>query len=388
MNPGDFQNSSAGKCIKTLRGYWAFIPNPLPPSIDYDKSLIHLLSKADRLLGELSGTGRLLPNPYLLIAPYIRREAVSSSRIEGTQASLNDLFFFEAIEAEEPKVPDVREVRNYVRAMEYGIERLKELPISVRLIREIHEILMQGVRGEHATPGELRRSQNWIGPPGCSLNEATFIPPPVKEMQESLSSWEKYLHSNPDEPPLIQCALMHYQFEAIHPFLDGNGRIGRLLITFFLCERGFLTQPLLYLSAFFDRYREEYYSRLLSISQRGNWLGWIEFFLKGITHQCKEAISDAKKILDLHVEYQQTLERTKKIPESAHRLIDEIFLNPVISINTLSKKWRMPFNSVKTGVLRLIEIGILKEVGGRKRNKLFIAPRLMELLTSTDRKKD
>lgn len=386
MNPKDFQNSSSGKCIKTFKGCWAFIPNVLPPAIDYDKSLIRLLSDADRLLGELSGTGRLLPNPYLLISPYIRREAVSSSRIEGTQASLNDLFFFEAAETEEPKVPDVREVRNYVRAMEYGIERLKDLPISVRLIREIHEILMQGVRGEHATPGELRRSQNWIGPPGCSLNEATFVPPPVEEMKESLSQWEKYLHSNTDEPPLIQCALMHYQFEAIHPFVDGNGRIGRLLITFFLCEREFLTQPLLYLSAFFDRYREEYYSRLLAVSQKGDWRGWIEFFLRGIAHQCREAILDAERILDLHIEYQRMLERIQKIPETAHRLIDEIFLNPVISISGLSKRWGIPFMSIKRGVLRLVEVGILEEVKGRKRNKLFIARKLMELLTTTDRR--
>jgi len=219
LDPKDFKDSSAGKCIKTPRGYWAFIPNPLPPPIDYDRNLVRLLSDADRLLGELSGTGRLLPNPYLLIAPYIRREAVSSSRIEGTQASLSDLFFFEATKTDKPRVPDVREVQNYVRAMEYGIKRLKDLPVSIRLIREIHQILMEGVRGKHATPGELRRTQNWIGPPGCSLNEAAFIPPPVEEMNKALSDWERYIHSNPHEPPLVQCALMHYQFEAIIPFL-------------------------------------------------------------------------------------------------------------------------------------------------------------------------
>ncbi len=212
MNHKDFKYSSAGKCLKTLRGYWAFVPNALPPRINYDKDLIYLLSDADRLLGELSGTGRLLPNPYLLIAPYIRREAVSSSRIEGTQASLSDLFFFEAAEFEEPKVPDVIEVRNYVRAMECGIDRLEKLPVSTRLICEIHKVLMEGVRGEHATPGEIRRSQNWIGPAGCSLNESTYVPPPVEEMKQALSDWEKYLHSNPKEPPLIQCAFMHYQF--------------------------------------------------------------------------------------------------------------------------------------------------------------------------------
>jgi cell filamentation protein, protein adenylyltransferase len=382
LNPKDFENSKSGRCINTLKGYWAFVPNPLPPEITYDKKLIRLLSEADRLLGELSGTGRLLPNPYLLISPYMRREAVSSSRIEGTQASLSDLFFFEAAESEEPKVPDVLEVRNYVRAMEYGVERLKDLPISSRLIREIHKILMKGVRGEHATPGEFRRSQNWIGPPGCSLNDATFVPPPVKEMHQALSDLEKYIHSNPEESPLIQCALIHYQFEAIHPFLDGNGRIGRLLITFFLCERGYLTQPLLYLSAFFEKFRGEYYSGLLGVSQRGEWKKWIEFFLKGIVSQSKDAILDAKKILDLHAEYQKKIEGTKKIPESAHRLLNEIFLNPVISIAGLSKKWNLPFNSIKTGVLRLVELGILTEAKERKRNKLFIASKLMELLTA------
>lgn len=386
MKPEDFENSSAGRCVKTTTGYWAFIPHPLPPVLSYDTSLIRLLSEAHRLLGELSGTGRLLANPYLLIAPYVRREAVSSSRIEGTQASLNDLFFFEASESEKPKVPDVREVKNYVRAMEYGIDRLKELPISIRLIGEIHRVLMEDVRGDHATPGEIRRSQNWVGPPGCSLQDATYVPPPVEEMKNALSDWEKYLHSDPDAPPLIQCALMHYQFEAIHPFLDGNGRVGRLLITFFLWEKGLLTQPLLYLSAFFDRFRDEYYSRLLAVSGCGDWQRWIEFFLRGVVNQAKDAISDAKKLIELHAEYRRRLETTKKIPESAYRLIDEVFISPVLSIAGLSKKWNMPFNSVKTGVSRLTKTGIFREATGRRRNKLFIAPELMELLTASDKR--
>ena len=385
MNPKAFETSIAGKCIKSTGGYWAYLPNALPPHIDFDKKIIQLLSNADRVLGELSGTGRLLPNPYFLIRPYVRREAVASSRIEGTQASLSDLFYFEAGETEKPKAPDVKEVQNYVRAMEFGIKRLKKLPVSIRLICEIHKILMRNVRGENKTPGELRRSQNWIGTPGCSLDDATFVPPPVEEMKQALSDWEKYLHSNPDDPPLIQCAMMHYQFEAIHPFLDGNGRVGRLLITFFLCERGYLTQPLLYLSGFFDRFRDEYYSKLLAISQKGDWRGWIEFFLRGVTIQAKDAISDAKKILDLNAEYQKSLESTKRIPETSHRLIDEIFFNPVISISQLSHRWGIPFNSVKTGVNRLVKIGILREATARRRNKIYIAPKLMGLLTSTDR---
>lgn len=383
LDPREFDQSSPGRCIKVPTGYWAFIPHPLPPDISYDTPLIHLLSEADRSLGELSGTGRLLANPYLLIAPYVRREAVSSSRIEGTQASLNDLFFFEASETETPRTPDVREVRNYVRAMEYGIERLRDLPISVRLIGEIHGILMEGVRGDHATPGETRRSQNWIGPPGCSLQDATYVPPPVEEMKSALSDWEKYLHADTDTPPLIQCALMHYQFEAIHPFLDGNGRIGRLLITFFLWERDLLTQPLLYLSAFFDRFRDDYYARLLAVSKHGDWRGWIEFFLRGVINQSKDAISDARKIIELHEKYKQRLEASKKIPESAYRMIEELFSNPVLSISSLSKKWGIPFNSVKTGVLRLVSLDILREETGRKRNKLYIASELIELLSES-----
>ena len=259
MHPKDFENSPSGKCIKTLKDYWAFVPNPLPPKVKYDTMLNKLLSVADRLLGELSGTGSVLQNPYLLIAPYSRREAVSSSRIEGTQSSRSDLFFYEALEMKEPKTPDVKEVINYVQAMEEGINLIHKLPISTRLICELHGILMKGVRGKHGAPGELRRSQNWIGPPNCTLNEATYVPPPVEEMNEALSNWEKYVNSDPTEPILIQSALMHYQFEAIHPFIDGNGRIGRLLITLFLYDKGCLTQPLLYLSEFFDKYRNDYY---------------------------------------------------------------------------------------------------------------------------------
>ena len=381
MKLEDFAGSKSGKCIKTTGGYCAFIPNPLPPPLKYDKKLIHLLSDADRQIGELAGTGRLLPNPYFLIRPYIRQEAVSSSRIEGTQTSLSDLFYFEASEQKRPRASDVLEVNNYVRAMEHGLERVKTLPVSVRLIREIHNILMEGVRGENRTPGGLRTSQNWIGPPGCTLNDATYVPPPAEEMKRTLSDLEKYIHSNPEEPPLVQCALIHYQFEAIHPFLDGNGRIGRLLINFFLCERGYLSQPLLYLSSFFEKYRDEYYSRLLAVSQKTDWRAWLEFFLRGIAVQAQDAIAKAKRILELYGEYQRNLSSTKKIPETSPRLIDEIFSNPVISISGLSKKWKVPYNSIKTGVERLVRTGILREETSRRRNKLFIAPGLMAILT-------
>ena len=222
MQPSDFKKSKAGKVIKAPRGYWAFVPNPLPPALELNWDLVLENSHAERALGELAGVARTLPNPHLLIGPFIRREAVLSSRIEGTQASLSDLLFFEASGEKELHSPDVVEVSNYVKALEYGLKRLEKLPVSSRLIREIHERLMEGVRGEHMTPGEFRRSQNWIGPPGCTLMDATFVPPPEEEMKDALDLLENYLHAPAELPSLISLALIHYQFEAIHPFLDGN----------------------------------------------------------------------------------------------------------------------------------------------------------------------
>jgi Fic family protein len=381
VNSKDFQNSTAGKCLPLDLGYCAFLPNPLPPKLDYDSDLVALLSHANWLLGELSGTGRILPNPYLLISPYMRREAVSSSRIEGTQASLNDLFFFEAAETDEPEVPDVKEVRNYVRAIEHGLDLLNRLPVSIRLLLSLHEILMEGVRGEQSAPGQIRRVQNWIGPKGCLLSEATYVPPPVPEMEQALYAWEKYYHSNPREPSLIQCAIMHYQFEAIHPFSDGNGRIGRLLITLMLCEKGILGQPLLYLSKFFEKNREEYWDRLLRVSKTGAWRGWVDFFLRGVASQAEDALSDAQQILQLHDAYLTKLRATRYIPQTAHRLIDEIFMSPVLSIAGLARRWDRPFVSVQRGVDRLVEIGILREVTDKRRNRLYVASDLLTLLS-------
>ena len=384
MNPRDFRSSSAGKCIKSSGGYWAFRPNPLPPKIKLPDRLIQLLSKAERALGELSGTGSILPNPFLLINPNIRREAVASSRIEGTKASLNDLFFFEAAEVGKTFENDVIEVKNYVNAMNYGISKLKELPISIRLIRGIHKILMEGVGGQTAEPGEIRRSQNWIGPPGSNISNAAFVPPPVEEMIMALSTWEKYLHTSGDEPLLIQCALMHYQFEAIHPFLDGNGRVGRLLITFYLCDRGVLSQPLLYLSEYFNRFRNEYYQNLLDVSQKGLWNNWIEYFLRGVLETSQVAQKDARKIVHLHYEYQKKIREYKTTPFTTYLLIDEIFNNPVLSISGLKKKWNLPFNPIKRGINRLIKIGLLEEVTGRKRNKLFVAKDVLKLFSQNE----
>jgi len=380
MDPVRFKHSTAGRCVRKPEDYWAFIPNPLPPQLALDWELASLLAEANARVGELSGAGRLLSNPHLLIQPYIRREAVLSSRIENTQAGMDDLFFFEADESDPPRAPDVREVANYVRTMEYGLERLKTLPVSGRLVREIHEHLMTGVRGGHATPGEFRRTQNWIGPPGCTLMHATFVPPPVEEMHAALSEWEKYLNERPREPPLIQCALMHYQFEAIHPFIDGNGRVGRLLITFLLCERGLLSLPLLYLSAFFERYRDEYYRRLLAVSQEGDWRGWIEFFLRGVATQAQEACDNAGAILNLHEEVQNQVRAAGKAPRHTLRIVDRLFKIPVVAVSVLAKELDLQYSSVKRGIDFLQGLGVLREVTGQQRNRLYMAPKLIDIL--------
>lgn len=388
MRPDDFEHSPAGKCIRTFRDYGAFVPNPLPPSIEYDAQLARLLSDADRLIGELSGIGRVLKNPYLLISPYIRREAVSSSKIEGTQSSLSDLFFYEATDKITTQAPDVKEVHNYVQALTKGIPLLEKLPISTRLICELHQILMKDVRGEHGTPGELRRSQNWIGPPGCFLNEATYVPPPVDEMHNALSDWEKYLNGEPKEPILIQAALMHYQFEAIHPFIDGNGRIGRLLISIFLHNAGALSQPLLYLSEFFEKYRTEYYEILLSVSQKGTWKEWIEFFLRGVINMSQSALDNAKKIVALYDQYSNLITAKKKTPEIAHRLLDELFTSIVFSISALSKQWNIAYTSVKHGVKSLESLNIVKEISGKSRNRLYTSPDLLKIILPDHKKSE
>ena len=372
-----FKNSPSGRLTRTSGGYWAFVPNPLPPKIEWDNALVSVVSRADIAVGTLSGLGETLPNPHLLIYPFVRREAVMSSRIEGTRSSLSDLLLFEATKIERQR--DVKEVQNYVSAMEYGLKRLNELPLSLRFIRELHSILMEGVRGEHATAGEFRQSQNWIGPPGCALNEATFIPPPVTEMQECLNQLEKFLHTEKGLPLLVQLALIHYQFEAVHPFLDGNGRIGRLLITLFLCQRGVLTKPLLYLSAFFERHRQEYYDLLLKISQEGAWREWIEFFLRAVVEQSGDAVSRARRLLDLHHTYTQ-VSREKKLSPTAGQLIELIFMRPLLNARAAQEYLNVTFPAAQKALNALVEIEILAEITGGKRNRVYAAKEILEVL--------
>ncbi len=381
MNPENFRNSNAGKCVRSIgrHPYWAYVPNPLPPKIELDWELANLLSEANIKLGELSGAGQLLPNPHLLIGPFIRREAVMSSRIENTQSGLDQLFLFEADKTESPRIPDVQELVNYVNAMEYGIERVQHLPLSSRLLCEIHEILMSGIRGEHASPGLMRTSQNWIGKPGCTLMDATYIPPPVPEMKECFSELEKYIHSNAKEPPLIQSALIHYQFEAIHPFVDGNGRIGRILIILLLIEKGALSQPLLYLSDFFERYRDTYYELLLNVSQQGDWNSWLTFFLRGICQQSEDALLTIQKLLALKEKYREIAPGPRG-PGAVNLLIEHLFSSPIVSISELVKTWKSTFPTVQRGVDYLVERGKLREITGQRRNRLFVADEILNVV--------
>lgn len=380
MHPNEFSSNAPGRVIKTPQNYWAFVPDPLPPSIEIDWSLASLLSNADRALSELAGAARTLPNPHLLLGPFIRREAVLSSRIEGTQASLSELFFFEASGVVTGN-PDVQEVANYVRALEHGLARLKsgELPLSLRLIREMHEHLMLGVRGEHLTPGEFRHSQNWIGPDGCTLLEATFVPPPEAEMKQALAELEAYLHTSSDLPPLVRLALIHYQFEVIHPFLDGNGRIGRLLITLLLCAESLITEPLLYLSAFFERRRDDYYRCLLAVSQAGHWREWLSFFLQGVSEQSRDVLQRSGRLLQLRESYRDKLQ-SARTSALLLRLIDELFAYPAITVPRAAQLLGVTPRSASLNITKLVEAGILKEITGQQRFRVFSAPEIIRTI--------
>jgi len=379
VEPSEFTQDKFGSLVKGPHGYWAYTPHPLPPDIEITPRLLRELSDADHALGELAGVARTLPNPHLLIGPFVRREAVLSSRIEGTQASFSDLFFFEAASWKEKEVPDVREVSNYVKALEYGLDRLKDLPVNLRLIKEIHAKLMEGVRGQNQTPGEFRRSQNWIGPPGCKLMDATYVPPPPAEMLEALDSFEKYLHAKSDLPPLVRLCFIHYQFESIHPFLDGNGRIGRLLVTLLLCVDGLLPQPLLYLSAFFERHRDEYYRRLLEISLHGNWMEWIGFFLRGITSQARDAIRRSDLLLSLWKRYRIELQAARA-SALLLQLVDELFNYPAITNSIAAEKLGVTPRSAQLNIDKLQKANILKEATGRARNRVYIAREIISII--------
>ena len=355
-------------------GHRAFIPAPLPPNppLRLVGALQERLSQADYALGRLDGAVLTLPNPDLFVFVYIRKEAVLSSQIEGTQSSLQNLLAAEA-QLFDPDTPkDVQEVVNYVRAMNHGLARLAELPVSVRLIRQIHAELMRGVRGGRLAPGELRTSQNWIGPAGCTLAEATFVPPPPHEVPNALADLERFLHTKDDLPALVKVGLAHAQFETIHPFLDGNGRIGRLLITFLLVEKRLLAKPVLYLSHYFKRHRAEYYDRLQAVRDRGDWEGWLAFFLRGVAEVSREATHTAAAILRMREKYRARItEQLGRAAANGHRVMEKLFDHPIVTVATVREWLNVTPAGANNLVNRLEEVGVLREITGYARNRRF-----------------
>lgn len=379
MDLDAFTSHRLGNVRRTLEGYRAYYPAPIPRQLDYDPITVKKLTDATAALHRLAGASRLLPSPDLLMGPYVRIEAVLSSKIEGTQTSVGELLLFEADDpGDDLPEGDLREVINYTRALDHALHGLERLPLSIRLLRETHAILMSGVRGEGMTPGEFRRSQNWIGPPGSTLDTAKFVPPPVDAMQEAINDLEQFLHED-ELPNLVALALAHYQFETIHPFLDGNGRIGRLLVPLALCQRGVLDRPLLYLSAYFERHRTTYYRLLFETSATGDPLPWINFFLDGVTHQSRDAEERTVLLVDLQREIREELLETKST-NTALRLAESLLDRPYVTAKRVTKQLDVTAPTAHKAIDALVEHGILVEITGNRRNRVYRAPRVMDVV--------
>lgn len=375
MKRSDFTSNAPGRLVDIGGGYVAFVADRLPPKIEWSAEISSALSEADRALGELAGVGRTLPNPHLLIRPFLQKEAVLSSRIEGTRATLQDLLLFDLETGGAEEVADTREVRNYVRALERGLGRLPELPVATRLIIELHQVLMGGVRGASAA-GEIRRLQVHIGPTG-RVADATFIPAPANEIPALLADLDTFINGEDVIPPLLRIAMVHYQFEAIHPFHDGNGRIGRLLISLLLCSMGLLDQPLLYLSAFFERHRESYYRRLREVSTRGGWTGWFLYFLEAVREQSRDAIGTVNSLTALRSDFHERL-HAPRAAGLLHKLVDELFKSPAITIRQATELLEVTPRAAQQNVDRLVSAGILREITGQKRNRIFMAQEIVD----------
>jgi Fic family protein len=362
--------------VRAESGYLAFVPPPLPPDLPFDRDLIAALSAADRAIGELAGLGRTLPHPEILTAPIVRREAVLSSRIEGTRASVDQLALFELDPPAEGD-GDVREVYNYLAALSRVLAPDRRLPLSLPLLLEAHETLLTGVRGGYATPGEFRRSQNWIGPPGSVINNATYVPPPPDRLWDCLDPFEKYLHAQHELPPLIVIGCLHYQFEAIHPFWDGNGRVGRLLIVLLLIEWNLLPAPLLDLSAYIEPRRDEYYARLLAVSTQGDWVGWLHFFLRAVALQATDAVGRARALQRLREEYRAKV-TTARASSLLPQLVDALFITPALTIGRAQQLLAVSRRAATVTVERLVAVGILIEVR-RGARRYFLAKEVIEV---------
>jgi len=386
MDPKLFQNSAAGRVIKIGQGdvaYYAFLPNPLPPDLNPDWQLSSALSEADRALSELAGLGRTLPNPNLFIRPFLRREAVLSSKIEGTKSDLTDLYMYEGgqltLPGVDPFLPenaDVREVYNYVRALEDGLSQLEQTPVSMWMLRGLHKTLLQDVRGQYATPGEYRTSQNWIG--GNTIHDAIYVPPPVIELEPALNNLEQYFYRD-GYPPLIRLALIHYQFEAIHPFVDGNGRIGRLLLSLLLVSWKLLPLPLLHLSAYIEPHREEYYDLLLGVSQKGAWKDWLMFFLHTVRVQACDTVDRIKAIQDIQRLWHTRL-REAHAAASTIQLADYLFEAPILTIPRAQQILGMSHRGATLVVQKLVSFGVLSPVEKSGHAKLYLARDILDMI--------
>ncbi|HEU4598878.1 MAG TPA: Fic family protein [Solirubrobacterales bacterium] len=361
----------AGRLIGQPKGYAAFVPKPLPPDppLVLEPELLNLLEGAVAELGRLDGVARVIPDPDSFVSMYVRREAVLSSQIEGTQSTLEDLLELELEAERHDRFSDAYEIANYVRAMNFGLSRIETLPLSLRLIREIHRELLRDGRGSTATPGEFRRSQNWIGPQGASLKQATFVPPPVPEMKEALHDFEDFLHAQGGYPTLIEVGLAHAQFETIHPFVDGNGRVGRLLNTFLLVHRGILRQPLLCLSYYFKLHRTEYYDRLMAVRLEGDWEGWIRFFLRGVIQTAQEATETAEKLFELRELHRKTI--LDNLGQNGLLLLSHLFQRPLVNINLVASMLGSTFPTASRLVGGFEDLGLLREITGQKRSRVY-----------------
>ena len=358
-------------------GYQAYVPAPLPPAVTWSAQTWRALSDADRLIGRLAGEARGLPNPHILMRPFVRREAVLSSKIEGTTTTLPELLAGEAGAEVERDPDDVAEVTNYIAALDLGVERLKTGRISLQLVKDLHKRLMRGVRGHTKTPGRFRTGQVYIGRPGSPIHDATYVPPPASELQPCLAAWEQYL-ADRALPPLVQLALLHYQFEAIHPFRDGNGRVGRLINTLFILERGLLPSPLLYLSAFFEATRQEYYRRLLAVSREGDWDEWVGYVLNGVARQSEDAVSRAVRISALLDGWRRSLAGARS--ELPLKLVDGLAANPYCVVKAIARRERVAYTTAERAVEKLVTLKILRQVNKAERDRLFCATAILDIL--------
>jgi Fic family protein len=368
----------SGNYIKQPAGYSAFIPNALPPDppIQQDDLLVSLLSQASLSLGKLAGLASVIADPDLFVYLYVRKEALLSSQIEGTQCSLEDVL---SPTDEAATNHDITEVSNYVRAMNQGLAQLQNIPVSTRLIKEMHTVLMTGVRGSNKTPGQFRKSQNWIGRPGATLNTAEFVPPPFEEIDNLMSDLEKFIHSQSTMAPLIKAALVHAQFETIHPFLDGNGRLGRLLITYLLCYWRVLDRPLLYLSYYFKAYRSEYYEKLMNVRFKGDWEGWIKFFLKAVSESAEMANLAALEIHHLHQSNRESLQKSRPTAYTI-QVFNEFCLSPIWAVHELFEKHSSSKPKIQRAIDHLCNLGLLQEISGKQRNRKYAYTRYLDIL--------